>query len=69
MNSISMLKGAGYLVSAVSVMLLAAVSWQATATDSMLRLCLVVGALSSIAGMALRWMSHRVQQNADGAEG
>ena len=57
-----MLKGLGYLVSTVSVLLLGILSWKSASEQPLLRLCLILGMLASIAGMALRWLSHRLEQ-------
>jgi hypothetical protein len=53
------LKGLGYLVSIVSVGLLATAAWQTASKDPLLQLCLIGGALTSIGGMALRYAAHR----------
>ena len=53
------LKGAGYLVSAGSVLLLGAVSWSSASRQPWLLAALVAGMALSIVGMALRWISHR----------
>ncbi|WP_195908460.1 hypothetical protein [Novosphingobium sp. Gsoil 351] len=58
MDRLSRLKGAGYLVSTLSVLLLAIVSWESAAAKPLLLACLVGGVCASIGGMALRWMSH-----------
>ena len=62
MNIVSALKGLGYLVSALSVVLLGVVAWKSASEHLPLFICLILGMLSSIAGMALRWMSHRLEQ-------
>jgi hypothetical protein len=59
---VSDLKGAGYLTSTGSVALLAAVSWKSASQNPWLMACLVAGVLLSIAGMMLRWRSHRLDQ-------
>jgi hypothetical protein len=56
----SLLKTLGYAVSAVSVMLLGIVSWKSASEQPMLFLCLLAGVAASIAGMVLRWISHRM---------
>ena len=66
MNSISQLKGAGYLVSTISVILLGIVAWDGTKGEIVLRTCLTLGMITAIAGMALRWTSHRRDQRKDG---
>ena len=59
---VSTLKGLGYLVSTISVLLLGILSWKSASEKPLLLLCLILGMLSSIAGMGLRWMSHRLEQ-------
>jgi hypothetical protein len=61
-NIVSTLKGLGYLVSALSVVLLGIVGWKSASEQPLLFACLVIGMLASITGMALRWISHRVEQ-------
>ena len=53
------LKGSGYLISTGSVLLLGTVSWSSAARDPLLLGCLILGMVLSIAGMAVRWISHR----------
>lgn len=55
------IKAAGYAISTLSVILLGIVSWKSAHTDPMLALCLMAGMLTSIAGMALRWLSYRIE--------
>jgi hypothetical protein len=62
MNMVSTLKGLGYLVSTVSVLLLGILSWKSASAHPLLLACLVLGMLSSISGMGLRWLSHRLEQ-------
>jgi hypothetical protein len=50
------LKLSGYLVSTISVMILALVAWQTTETEG-LRLLVILSALLSVLGMVLRWVS------------
>jgi len=57
-----MLKGLGYLVSTFSVILLGILSWKSASEHPLLLACLILGMLSSIMGMGLRWMSHRLEQ-------
>jgi hypothetical protein len=59
---VSVLKGLGYLVSTLSVILLGVVSWKSASEQPLLFLCLVLGMLASVAGMSLRWISHRLEQ-------
>lgn len=63
-NRISDLKGLGYLTSTASVALLGAASWQSAAREPIMLACLVLGMLLSVAGMMLRWRSHRIEQRA-----
>ncbi len=51
-----MLKTVGYMVSIMSVLLLGAAAWDSV-DEPALRTCLVLGILTSIVGMGLRWMS------------
>jgi hypothetical protein len=59
---VSVLKGFGYLVSTLSVVLLGIVSWKSASEQPFLFLCLILGMLASVAGMSLRWISHRIEQ-------
>ena len=59
---VSALKGFGYLVSTLSVLLLGITAWKSASEHPPLFICLVLGMLSSIVGMGLRWMSHRLEQ-------
>jgi hypothetical protein len=63
LNRASRLKGGGYLTSTVSVILLAVVALKGAKGEPLLLACLCLGALTSIAGMGLRWRSHRVEQH------
>ena len=51
-----MFQRSGYLISIVSVALLGVVAWQGSNTDAM-RLLTVVGVITSVLGMAFRWIS------------
>jgi hypothetical protein len=62
MTRVSVLKGAGYLTSAVSVLLLGVMSLKAALETPALLVCLIAGMATSIAGMLLRWRSHRLEQ-------
>jgi hypothetical protein len=59
---VSDLKGAGYLTSTGSVALLGAVSWKSASQEPWQMAALVLGMLLSVAGMLLRWRSHRLDQ-------
>ena len=63
MRKTSRLKGGGYLTSTISVVLLAIPALKSALDDPVMLLCLIGGALLSIAGMSMRWRSHRVEQH------
>ena len=65
---VSLLKGLGYLVSTLSVILLGIVAWKGASEHAALQACLIAGMLTSIAGMFLRWRSHRREQREKAAE-
>lgn len=44
-------------MSSLSVVLLAAVAWKGARDDPVMLLLLILGALTSVAGMAMRWTS------------
>jgi uncharacterized protein (DUF2062 family) len=52
-------KGIGYMVSSVSVLLLAVSPLKTALEEPLLLACLVGGVVLSILGMALRYLSHR----------
>jgi hypothetical protein len=56
------LKTAGYLVSTTSVVLLAAAAWEGASKKPILLVCLIAGAVTSIAGMLLRWYSYKIDK-------
>ena len=58
----SIFKGLGYLVSTISVVLLGIVGWKSASERPLLFACLILGMAASIAGMGLRWISHRIEQ-------
>ena len=60
--SLHMLKGGGYLISTVSVVLLAIVSWSSASKSPLLVACLLVGAVSSIVGMFFRWLTYEIDK-------
>ena len=62
MNIASTFQGLGYLVSTISVVLLGIVAWDKASQEPLLFACLIGGMASSILGMGLRWISHRVDQ-------
>jgi hypothetical protein len=51
-------KGVGYLVSTVSVLLLGTVAWQGAAENPELKYYLIGGMATAILGMFLRFLSH-----------
>lgn len=62
MRKVSALKGEGYLISSISVVLLAAPGWKSAMASPPMMACLLTGMAASIAGMAFRWRSHRLEQ-------
>jgi hypothetical protein len=56
------LKGYGYLVSIVSVFLLAVPGLKSAQENGLMAICLGLGMATSIAGMGLRFLAHRKQQ-------
>ena len=52
-----MFKTSGYLVSTVSVILLAIVAWKGAKDDPLMVTLLILGALTSVTGMLFRWIS------------
>jgi hypothetical protein len=58
----SALKGLGYLISVVSVVLLGLGAWKSASEKPLLLACLIGGMAASVAGMALRWISHRMSE-------
>ncbi|TPJ50662.1 hypothetical protein [Mesorhizobium sp. B2-7-1] len=60
-SSLHLLKGTGYLISTVSVTLLAVVSWD-SASKTLLMACLLGGAATSIIGMFCRWLSYEIEK-------
>jgi hypothetical protein len=56
------LKTLGYLVSMVSVFLLAAPGWKSAMEHPPLLIAMMAGMASSIGGMLLRWLSYRREQ-------
>jgi len=56
------IKTIGYLISVVSVGLLAIVSWKSASQDPILTACLIGGAATSVLGMFLRWLSYVLEK-------
>lgn len=65
MRGSSRLKGGGYLVSTVSVLLLGVPALKSALEDVRMLACLLVGMALSIFGMSLRWLSHRREVQED----
>lgn len=67
------LKTAGYVVSIISVMLLGLAGWEGASKHPSTAAALILGMATSIAGMALRWISflrdHRRQLKRSGLPG
>ncbi|WP_224516102.1 hypothetical protein [Mesorhizobium sp. CA8] len=61
-SSLHLLKGTGYLISAVSVILLGIVSWDSALKSPLLTACLLGGAATSIIGMFCRWLSYEIEK-------
>ena len=61
----NLLKTAGYLVSTLSVLLLGGVAWITAEGDDALRLLVILGILSSVAGMFMRWLSYQEDRQTD----
>ena len=59
------MKGFGYLVSIVSVFLLAAGSLKTASQEPLLLFCLIAGMATSICGMGLRYLSYRREQRGE----
>ncbi|PAL21683.1 hypothetical protein [Sphingopyxis sp. GW247-27LB] len=54
------LTGIGYILSSVSVGLLAWVAWPAPGESRALVVAIIAGGLLSVVGMALRWAAHLI---------
>jgi hypothetical protein len=61
-SSLHLLKGAGYLISTASVILLATVSWEGASKSPLLIACLLGGVATSIVGMFCRWLSYEIEK-------
>jgi hypothetical protein len=64
-SSLHKLKGLGYVISTVSVILLAVVSWSSAHRSILLTACLLGGAVSSVGGMLCRWLSYEIEKRQD----
>ena len=60
----NLLKTVGYLISTLSVALLGVVAWVSAEGDTGLRIAVLVGVASSVAGMFLRWLSYQAEERA-----
>ena len=60
------LKSYGYLISIVSVVLLGSVAWKYASEDRLMLACLVLGIVTSIAGMGMRWAQFVLDQREKG---
>ena len=56
------IKGLGYIISIVSVLLIGAVAWPKPADPDWMRIALIAGMVTSIIGMGLRYIAHRKEQ-------
>jgi len=56
------IKTIGYLISTVSVVLLAVVAYPRAKDSPLLLACLIGGAITSIMGMFCRWLSYQIEQ-------
>ncbi len=61
-SALHRLKGFGYLISTVSVFLLAAESWSNAQKSILLTALLLGGAAASIIGMFCRWLSYEIEK-------
>jgi biotin transporter BioY len=66
MNLPLLFKTGGYLVSTISVVLLATVAAPKAAESPIMLACLIGGALTSIVGMACRWLSYQIEKRREG---
>lgn len=62
MRKVSDLKGAGYLTSTASVVLLGAPALRSALHSRWMLISVVLGMALSVVGMMLRWRSHRLEQ-------
>ncbi|MBZ9996913.1 hypothetical protein [Mesorhizobium sp. BH1-1-4] len=67
--SLHLLKGVGYLISTLSVVLLAIVSWSSASKSPLLTICLLFGAAASIVGMFCRWLTYEIENRQEGKRG
>jgi hypothetical protein len=57
-----MMKTLGYLVSTLSVILLAIASWPKAQENPVFMVCLISGAIASVIGMFFRWLSYSIEK-------
>lgn len=57
LRSSRMFKTSGYVISTLSVILLAIVAWKGAKDDPILVALLIIGALTSVIGMIMRWIA------------
>jgi hypothetical protein len=58
------MKGLGYVVSTLSVILLGLVAWPKPGDPHWKAIVLIAGMLASVVGMGFRWLSHREEKAA-----
>lgn len=58
------LKGLGYFISTISVLLLGAVAWPGPGEPRWKAMAVAAGMAASILGMGARWLSHRKDRKA-----
>jgi hypothetical protein len=62
MMSPFIIKTLGYLISTASVVLLAIASWPKAQENPVFMICLICGAIASVAGMFCRWLSYSIEK-------
>ena len=63
-----MLKLFGYVVSCVSVVCLGVVSWSGAAANRLMLALLIIGMVTSVAGMLIRFWSYVQEKRRDAAQ-
>ncbi len=58
------LKGLGYFISTISVVLLGVVAWPKPDEPQWKAIAVALGMFASVAGMGVRWLSHRKEKAA-----
>lgn len=69
MKAVSRIKGGGYGVSTLSVVLLGVPAFKSASEDPAMLASLLAGMALSVGGMALRWMSHRMEMREEERSG